>query len=80
MEIIKHTQVEWDNLIDALENLVEGYTNWEADILSNNVFWWPYAEKDALSGKLYEDMLLLQGKRNEARELLNKIKETTCQH
>jgi hypothetical protein len=71
-KIIEIEQKRVKELEVHLKELIEGYEQWEADIILNNIFWWPNAEKDALSGKLYDDMLLLQNKRNEAKQALNK--------
>ena len=54
---------------EELKELLKEYEQWEADLISDNQMWWPYAEKDAISGKTYHKMLELQEKRN---QLLNK--------
>jgi len=78
MSVDEKTVVEGSlPIIEMLESLVMGYEQWEADIISNNSFWWPNVEKDALSAKLYDDMIILQQKRNEAKELLKKVKAFT---
>lgn len=78
-ELLKEKDEQIKELVLALIKLTEGYEQWEADIITNNVFWWPHAEKDALSGKLYDDMLLLQEHRNEAKSILQKHNAATKQ-
>lgn len=51
-------------IADAVE-VLKGYEQWEADILSEDKLWWPYRADDVFRGKLYDTMLELQAKRNE---------------
>ena len=51
--------------LKAMRNLLEKYEEWEAMMIADNAMWWPYAEKDAMSGKTYDMMLELQAQRNE---------------
>lgn len=44
--------------------LLKGYEQWEADIISCDEMWWPKSHKDALPNSIYETMLELQNKRN----------------
>lgn len=53
-----------DRTIAELREFLKAHEQWEADFISENSMWWPYREKDALNGKLYEDFLKLQEKRN----------------
>lgn len=50
-------------LSEATEILKE-YEQWESDLLSDNAMWWPYVAKDKISGRTYDKMLELQGRRN----------------
>lgn len=45
--------------------LLKEYEQWEADLIGDNAMWWPYVNKDRISGKTYDKMLELQAKRNE---------------
>ncbi len=53
-----------DTLTKAIALLKE-YEQWEADLIADNKMWWPYVDKDAISGRTYEKMIELQAKRNE---------------
>lgn len=57
-------EAEENELTQAI-NLLKEYEQWEADLIGDNEMWWPYADKDAISGKTYDKMLELQAKRNE---------------
>ena len=50
---------------NEMESLLKEYEEWEAMLIADNAMWWPYADKDAMSGKTYDMMLELQAKRNE---------------
>ncbi len=51
-------------------DLLVGYMEWEAMLIEDNEMWWPHAPKNKISGKSYDKMIELQGKRN---ELLNRF-------
>lgn len=51
-------------------SLLKEYEQWEADLINDNKMWWPYAPKDAISGKTYDKMIELQSKRN---TLINQV-------
>lgn len=51
--------------------LLNGYAQWEADIINEDKLWWPNRAKDVLRGKLYNTMIELQKKRN---DLLSRYK------
>ena len=60
-----------DNRIDKAIELLRDYEQWEADLISDNSMWWPYRDKDAVHGKTYDKMLVLQEKRNKVLQSLN---------
>ena len=60
-----------DDRIDKAIELLEDYEQWEADLISDNSMWWPYRDKDAVHGKTYDKMLVLQEKRNKVLQSLN---------
>ena len=60
-----------DDRIDKAIELLEDYEQWEADLISDNSMWWPYRDKDAVYGKTYDKMLVLQEKRNKVLQSLN---------
>lgn len=49
-----------------LINVLKGYEQWEADILSEDKLWWPNRALDVFRGPLYTRMMELQEMRNEA--------------
>jgi len=53
-----------------LITLLQEWQQWEADLIADNSMWWPYVEKDKISGKTYDKMMDLQTKRKEAIESL----------
>ena len=50
--------------IKELEDGLREWESWEADLISNNAMWWPYAAKDSIYGKAYDKMIELQKMRN----------------
>lgn len=63
-----------DRLEASLRELVEGYESWEAELISDNKCWGPEGMNSypTLTESLYDKMIELQGKRNEAKKLLSK--------
>lgn len=56
--------VNGQGLRSRITDLLKGYEQWEADIISEDKLWWPACDQDAISGKLYDTMMSLQEKRN----------------
>ena len=52
--------------------LLEEWEQWEADLINDNSMWWPYVEKDKISGKTYDKMMELQEKRKQALNYLRR--------
>lgn len=51
-------------MCDKLADLLKQYGNWEADIIGEDILWWPYSARDVLRGPIYDKMIELQQQRN----------------
>lgn len=84
---LKNEEVEWldesgslaeenRRLREALEKsktFLFKHQEWEAMVISEDTFWWPKSDKDALRGKIYEDFCELQVERNKCFEAINAL-------
>lgn len=67
-------KTDCDVWVNKAVDLLKGYEELEANIISADELWWPYAENDALRGSIYEKFIELQAKRNEL------LAQSTLQH
>lgn len=68
---------EKEQRVKELEEFLKLHEKWETSVISENSLWWPHAERDAISGKMYDSFLELQSFRN---KLLNKYQNGECGH